>query len=63
MHEPVPLARLGPQAKQKSDLLYNLLIALVKGKAVATLRGVADSNGLGVWRQLVLEYRPQQAAR
>ena len=63
MHEPVPFARLGPQAKQKSALLYNLLIALVKGRALAILRGVADSNGLEVWRQLVLEYEPQQAAR
>ena len=63
MHEPVPFARLGPQAKQKSALLYNLLIALVKGRALAILRRVADSNGLEVWRQLVLEYEPQQAAR
>ena len=55
--------RLGPQAKQKSALLYNLLVALVKGRALAILRGVADSNGLEVWRQLVIKYEPQQAAR
>ena len=63
MHEPVPFARLGPQAKQKSALLYNLLIALVKGRALAILRGVADSNGLEVWRQFVLEYVRAAASR
>ena len=63
MHEPIPFVRLRPQAKQKATLLYNLLIALVKGRALAILRGVLDSNGLEVWRQLVLEYEPHQAAR
>ena len=63
MQVPVDFAQLNPASKQKSTLLYNLLIALVKGRALAVLRGVSDSNGLEVWRQFVQEYEPRQAAR
>ena len=41
--------------------MYNLLVALIKGRALAILRGVSD--GFEVWRQLVEEYEPHQAAR
>ena len=63
MQVPVDFVQLNPASKQKSTLLYNLLIALVKGRALAILRGVSDSNGLEVWRQFVQEYEPRQAAR
>ena len=44
MHEPVPFMRLGPQARQKTALLYNLLIALVKGRALAIVRRLGQQR-------------------
>eukprot|EP00972_Heterocapsa_arctica_P054309 8004782-Heterocapsa_arctica.AAC.1 len=34
------------EGQQKSTLLYNLLVQLVQGRALAIVRGVEDANGL-----------------
>eukprot|EP00972_Heterocapsa_arctica_P109640 16140990-Heterocapsa_arctica.AAC.1 len=45
---------LSAEGQQKSSLLYNLLVQLVHGRALAIVRSVEDANGLEVWRLLVL---------
>eukprot|EP00972_Heterocapsa_arctica_P042815 6313432-Heterocapsa_arctica.AAC.1 len=60
---PVEFRQLSAEGQQKSALLYNLLVQLVHGRALAIVRSVEDANGLEVWRLLQLEYEPRQAAR
>eukprot|EP00972_Heterocapsa_arctica_P030548 4496859-Heterocapsa_arctica.AAC.1 len=60
---PVDYHAISPDGRQKNTLLYNLLVQLVRGRALAVVRGVDDANGLEVWRQLQLEYEPRRAAR
>eukprot|EP00972_Heterocapsa_arctica_P009430 1388123-Heterocapsa_arctica.AAC.1 len=55
---PVEFRLLSAEGQQKSALLYNLLVQLVLGRAVAIVRSVDDANGLEVWRLLQLEYEP-----
>eukprot|EP00972_Heterocapsa_arctica_P017674 2612443-Heterocapsa_arctica.AAC.1 len=52
--QPVDSAALSLEGRQKSTLLYNLLVQLVRGRALAVVRGVDEANGLEVWRQLQL---------
>eukprot|EP00972_Heterocapsa_arctica_P077272 11398503-Heterocapsa_arctica.AAC.1 len=46
-----------------SHFLYNLLVQLSHGEALALIRLVPHSNGLLAWRKLVHEYKPEVAAR
>eukprot|EP00972_Heterocapsa_arctica_P055359 8166282-Heterocapsa_arctica.AAC.1 len=54
---------LSIEGQQKARLLHDLLVQLVTGRALAIVRGVSDANGLEVWRLMVAEYEPKQAAR
>eukprot|EP00972_Heterocapsa_arctica_P066209 9766561-Heterocapsa_arctica.AAC.1 len=51
---PVEFRQLSAEGQQKSALLYNLLVQLVHGRALAIVRSVEDANGLEVWRLLQL---------
>eukprot|EP00972_Heterocapsa_arctica_P002338 338680-Heterocapsa_arctica.AAC.1 len=63
MQGQVNYSLLSIKGQQKATLLYNLLVQLVQGRALAIVRGVTDANGLEVRRLLVAEYEPKQAAR
>eukprot|EP00972_Heterocapsa_arctica_P006692 978698-Heterocapsa_arctica.AAC.1 len=63
MQGKVDYRMLSVEGQQKATLLYNLLVQLVQGRALAIVRGVTDAKGLEVWRLLVAEYEPKQAAR
>eukprot|EP00972_Heterocapsa_arctica_P033197 4883735-Heterocapsa_arctica.AAC.1 len=63
MQGKVDYALLSVEGQLKSTLLYNLLVQLVQGRALTIVRSVTDVNGLEVWRLLVAEYEPKQAAR
>eukprot|EP00972_Heterocapsa_arctica_P001342 196334-Heterocapsa_arctica.AAC.1 len=60
---PVDFVELNAEGRQKSTLLYNLLVQLVQGRALSILRGIEEASGPEVWRQLQAEYEPRQAAR
>eukprot|EP00972_Heterocapsa_arctica_P073652 10875625-Heterocapsa_arctica.AAC.1 len=59
----IQLEALSAEGRQKSSLLFNLLVQLVRGRAMAVVRGVEKANGLECWRLLKQEYEPRQAAR
>eukprot|EP00972_Heterocapsa_arctica_P014627 2154604-Heterocapsa_arctica.AAC.1 len=46
-----------------SRFLYNLLVQLCHGEALAMVLLVPHSNGMLAWRKLVNEYEPEVAAR
>eukprot|EP00972_Heterocapsa_arctica_P054905 8095156-Heterocapsa_arctica.AAC.1 len=46
-----------------SRFLYNLLVQLCHGEALALIRLIPRSNGMLAWRRLVNEYEPEVAAR
>eukprot|EP00972_Heterocapsa_arctica_P009696 1427992-Heterocapsa_arctica.AAC.1 len=44
--------------KQKSRLLYGILIQILSGRALTILKTSPSGNGFGTWRRLVAEYQP-----
>eukprot|EP00972_Heterocapsa_arctica_P113897 16439683-Heterocapsa_arctica.AAC.1 len=47
----------------QSKFLYNLLVTLCHGRALAIVRMVRRADGCGAWRRLVMEYEPESAGR
>eukprot|EP00972_Heterocapsa_arctica_P044489 6567434-Heterocapsa_arctica.AAC.1 len=45
----------------QSKLLYNLLVTLCHGRALAIVRMVRRADGCGAWRELVMEYELESA--
>ena len=54
---------LTPREQVGSRFLYNLLVQLCHGEALAIIRLVPHASGLHAWRRLVEEYEPEEAAR
>eukprot|EP00972_Heterocapsa_arctica_P087955 12969572-Heterocapsa_arctica.AAC.1 len=44
--------------KQKSRLLYGILVQILGGRALTILKTSPSGNGFETWRQLVAEYQP-----
>ena len=47
----------------RSKFLYNLLVQICHGRALALIRLIKQSNGEAAWRRLVMEYEPDLAGR
>eukprot|EP00972_Heterocapsa_arctica_P083023 12233888-Heterocapsa_arctica.AAC.1 len=47
----------------RSRFLYNLLVQMCHGRALAIIRLVAGANGMAAWKRLVGEYEPDLAGR
>eukprot|EP00972_Heterocapsa_arctica_P006633 970746-Heterocapsa_arctica.AAC.1 len=47
----------------RSSFLYNLLVQMCHGRALAIIRLVKAANGMAAWKRLVGEYEPDLAGR
>ena len=60
---PIDKAQLNENLCVQRQLLYNLLVHLVGGKALAILRCVQSGNGYEAWRRICTEYEPATPVR
>ena len=60
---PIDKAQLNENLCVQGQLLYNLLVHLVGGKALAILRCVQSGNGYEAWRRICTEYEPATPVR
>eukprot|EP00972_Heterocapsa_arctica_P048199 7107287-Heterocapsa_arctica.AAC.1 len=47
-----------PTLRQKSKLLYGILVQVLSGRALTILKISPPGNGFETWRRLVAEYQP-----
>lgn len=63
LKEEVVWSTLTPDECQKSALLYNILVQVMTGSALATIQLVEHANGFECWRRLLREFEPKEPAR
>ena len=56
-------ACLEPGDEPKGKFLYNSLVQVCHGKALALVRLIPRADGASAWRSLVQEYEPDEASR
>ena len=57
------LAALGPESQVQAKLLFNILVQLMGGRALAVVRACERNHGFEAWRALVREYEPNLVSR
>ena len=60
---PLDLSTASTSTRERSTKLYGLLAGLLRGRALQTLKSVANADGYEAWRQLLLTLRPASKNR
>ena len=60
---PLDLSTASTSTRERSTKLYGLLAGLLRGRALQTLKSVANADGYEAWRQLLLTLRPTSKNR
>ena len=55
--------QMDPETRSFSEVVYNVLVQVVKGKALGIVRMTPRLNGLEAWRKLHMEYESSSGTR
>ena len=61
--KPMDMATASASTRERSTKLYGLLAGLMKGRALQTVKSVANADGYEAWRQLLVSLRPSTRGR